>query len=141
MALLPGSPAIDRGDNEGAPEWDQRGAGFPRVVNGTVDIGAFEVQAAESGSAAGSGSSADLVSARIAVPEKQIVPGDTELALGQPQESGPRAPAEAATGHAVAPAARDIPQTIRTARPAANAVFGESRQARSDVLLLDFHVI
>jgi hypothetical protein len=45
MALLPGSPAIDSGDNTGAPEWDQRGPGFPRVVYGTVDIGAFEVQA------------------------------------------------------------------------------------------------
>ncbi len=43
-ALLPGSPAIDAGDNTGAPMWDQRGPGFPRVVNGTVDIGAFEVQ-------------------------------------------------------------------------------------------------
>jgi hypothetical protein len=43
-ALLPGSPAIDAGDNTGAPEWDQRGPGFPRIVNGTVDIGAFEVQ-------------------------------------------------------------------------------------------------
>ncbi len=45
MALLPGSPAIGAGDNAGAPEFDQRGPGFPRIVNGTVDIGAFEVQA------------------------------------------------------------------------------------------------
>jgi hypothetical protein len=45
MALLPGSPAIDAGDNTGAPEWDQRGPGYPRIVNGTIDIGAFEVQA------------------------------------------------------------------------------------------------
>ncbi len=44
MALLPGSPAIDAGDNTDAPEWDQRGEGFPRVVGGTIDIGAFEVQ-------------------------------------------------------------------------------------------------
>jgi hypothetical protein len=44
-ALLPGSPAIDAGDNTDAPEWDQRGPGFPRIVNGTIDIGAFEVQA------------------------------------------------------------------------------------------------
>ncbi len=43
-ALLPGSPAIDAGDNTDAPEWDQRGPGFPRIVNGTIDIGAFEVQ-------------------------------------------------------------------------------------------------
>ncbi len=44
-ALLPGSPAIDAGDNTDAPEFDQRGTGFPRIVNGTIDIGAFEVQA------------------------------------------------------------------------------------------------
>jgi hypothetical protein len=44
VALLPGSPAIDAGDNTDAPEFDQRGPGFPRVVNGTIDIGAFEVQ-------------------------------------------------------------------------------------------------
>jgi hypothetical protein len=45
MALLPRSPAVDAGDNGDAPEWDQRGPGFPRIVNGRIDIGAFEVQA------------------------------------------------------------------------------------------------
>lgn len=47
-ALLPGSPAIDAG-NPGLtrppvaiPLNDQRGVGFPRVVNGRIDIGAFE---------------------------------------------------------------------------------------------------
>ncbi len=45
LALLSGSPAIDSGTNQMAPEWDQRGPGFPRIVNGTIDIGAFEVQA------------------------------------------------------------------------------------------------
>jgi predicted outer membrane repeat protein len=44
MALLPGSPAIDAGDNTGAPATDQRG--FPRIVGGTIDIGAFELQPA-----------------------------------------------------------------------------------------------
>jgi hypothetical protein len=46
-ALLPGSPAINAGDPNPAdpPEWDQRGPGFPRIVNGRLDIGAFEVQA------------------------------------------------------------------------------------------------
>src|SRR5439155_18199838 len=48
MALLPGSPAIDAGDNTNAPPYDQRGPGFPRIVNGKIDIGAFEVQAAAS---------------------------------------------------------------------------------------------
>ena len=46
QALLSGSIAIDAGDNAGAAElmFDQRGSGFDRMVNGTVDIGAFEVQ-------------------------------------------------------------------------------------------------
>jgi hypothetical protein len=44
-ALLPNSPAIDAGDPTDAPMWDQRGPGFPRVVNGRIDIGAYEHQA------------------------------------------------------------------------------------------------
>jgi hypothetical protein len=44
MALLAGSSAINAGDNTGAPAYDQRGPGFPRIVGGTIDIGAFEVQ-------------------------------------------------------------------------------------------------
>jgi hypothetical protein len=44
MALLPGSPAIDAGDNTDAPQFDQRGPGFPRIVGKAIDIGAFEVQ-------------------------------------------------------------------------------------------------
>ena len=41
-ALLPGSPAIDAGDNTDAPEFDQRG--LPRITGNRTDIGAFEVQ-------------------------------------------------------------------------------------------------
>ncbi len=47
MALLPGSPAIDAGNNALIPAGittDQRGPGYARVVNGNVDIGAYEVQ-------------------------------------------------------------------------------------------------
>jgi hypothetical protein len=46
-ALLPGSPAINVGNNGNIPSGittDQRGAGFDRIKGGTVDIGAFEVQ-------------------------------------------------------------------------------------------------
>jgi CHAT domain-containing protein len=46
-ALLPGSPAINAGNNALIPSGvttDQRGAGFARIVGGTVDIGAFELQ-------------------------------------------------------------------------------------------------
>jgi hypothetical protein len=47
MALLPGSPAIDAGDNAPAsafarPATDQRG--LSRIFNGTIDVGAFETQ-------------------------------------------------------------------------------------------------
>lgn len=41
-ALLAGSPAIDAGDSSYFPGNDQRGAGFPRVRGGRLDIGAFE---------------------------------------------------------------------------------------------------
>jgi hypothetical protein len=46
---LPGSPAVEGGDNAvlSAPHsltTDQRGAGFPRLVNSFVDIGAVEFQ-------------------------------------------------------------------------------------------------
>jgi hypothetical protein len=50
-ALLVGSPAINAGDPNFDPNsftppllYDQRGSGFPRVANGRIDIGAFEVQ-------------------------------------------------------------------------------------------------
>ncbi|HLJ97912.1 MAG TPA: right-handed parallel beta-helix repeat-containing protein [Gemmataceae bacterium] len=44
LAPLPGSPVVDAGDNTDAPDWDQRGPGFPRIVAGSIDIGALEVQ-------------------------------------------------------------------------------------------------
>jgi CSLREA domain-containing protein len=46
IALGPGSVAINAGDNAAAAGLitDQRGKGFPRIVNGRVDVGAFEVQ-------------------------------------------------------------------------------------------------
>ncbi len=46
MALLPGSPGVDAGSNALVPidvSYDQRDIGYPRIVNGTVDIGAFEL--------------------------------------------------------------------------------------------------
>jgi hypothetical protein len=43
MALFPGSPAFAAGGPSDS-EWDQRGPGYPRTVNGSTDIGAYEVQ-------------------------------------------------------------------------------------------------
>jgi hypothetical protein len=45
-ALLPESPAIDAGDPNFSPppDFDQRGSGFDRIINGQIDIGAFELQ-------------------------------------------------------------------------------------------------
>jgi hypothetical protein len=42
--LVPGSPAINAGNPAFVPppEFDQRGEGFPRVIRGRVDIGAYE---------------------------------------------------------------------------------------------------
>ena len=44
--LLAGSPAINAGDPSFTPppDYDQRGPGFARVVNGRIDIGSFEMQ-------------------------------------------------------------------------------------------------
>ncbi len=46
VALLPGSIALDAGDDTllGTQTTDQRGPGFARVVNAASDIGAFEAQ-------------------------------------------------------------------------------------------------
>jgi hypothetical protein len=38
------SLAIDHGSNPASLEYDQRGSGYARIVNGTADIGAFEKQ-------------------------------------------------------------------------------------------------
>ena len=45
LALLPGSPAIDTGNNVAGLVTDQRGPGFPRVMGTSADIGAYEVTA------------------------------------------------------------------------------------------------
>jgi hypothetical protein len=94
MALLPGSQAIDSGDNTNAPDWDQRGPGYPRIVNGTIDRGAFEVQT-NSGPAGGR---SVLATAPVAVPVPLPVP--------QAAPAGPRRE-EPAAGLA-APAAPDV---------------------------------
>lgn len=85
-ALLPGSPALDSGDNTDAPEWDQRGEGFPRIVNDIIDRGAFEVQARGAGPA---GHQARLDAAFIlgwTPAPRQFVPPLTPTALHIPAQ-------------------------------------------------------
>jgi hypothetical protein len=43
-AFRDGSPAFGNGNNNSSLGTDQRGSGFPRTVNGTTDIGAFQQQ-------------------------------------------------------------------------------------------------
>ncbi len=70
MALQTGSPAINAGANglavnanSVALTTDQRGAGFARIVGGTVDIGAYEVQSNSSGNSPALISSSPLIPA------------------------------------------------------------------------------
>jgi len=75
MGLLPGSPAINAGDNCvaqaahcGDPNisqltTDQRGAGFNRIVNTTVDIGAFESRGFTISTVSGTPQSTPILSA------------------------------------------------------------------------------
>jgi hypothetical protein len=70
-ALLPGSPAINTGSNafitnppfSGPPFTDQRGTGFARITNTTVDIGAFESRGFTIALTSGSGQSTPILSA------------------------------------------------------------------------------
>jgi len=67
MALLPGSPAIDAGNNALIPAGvttDQRG--LPRIVNGVVDIGAFESSGFTIKATSGSGQSTAVSTAFFA---------------------------------------------------------------------------
>ncbi len=62
MAELPGSPAIGAGNIALIPSGvttDQRGAGFPRIVNNVVDIGAFESSGFTIAATSGGGQTAE----------------------------------------------------------------------------------
>jgi probable HAF family extracellular repeat protein len=83
LALLPDSPAIDAGDNTYAPEWDQRGFRYPRVVNGTIDIGAFEVQNYQTFVVTNT-HNAGPGSLRKAILDANANPGDSRIAFDIP---------------------------------------------------------
>src|SRR3989440_1993153 len=64
MALLPGSPALNAGNNAlAAGLTDQRGSGFNRIVNTTVDIGAFESRGFTISAISGTPQSATILTA------------------------------------------------------------------------------
>ena len=89
-ALLTGSTAINAGSNAQALDYngqplvtDQRGAGFPRIVNTTVDIGAFEVQGGATPTPTPSGTPTATPSATptaTATPSATVTPSVTPTA-------------------------------------------------------------
>ena len=82
MALLPGSLAIDDGDNALAPgPYDQRGPGFPRIVNGAIDIGAFEVQAPVPALIVSNTNDSGPGSLRQAILDANSTPGDDVITV------------------------------------------------------------
>ena len=89
-ALLSGSPAIDAGNNRYATDWDQRGPGYPRIVNGIIDIGAFEYQGGGSGPSRAT--------------QRHVKPVQLEMASLASQENSPSQPLSSRPIPAVAPA-------------------------------------
>jgi hypothetical protein len=69
------------GANAGTPDWDQRGPGYPRIVNGIIDIGAFEYQGDGSGALV---SRTGLADAQTLAALTALLPlgGDHPAALG-----------------------------------------------------------
>jgi hypothetical protein len=108
--VLKGSPAIDAGDNTGAPDWDQRGPGYPRIVNGTIDIGSYEVQNTD----APAGGRSVLVTGRETAPVTFPAP---QSAPAEPRQPQPTVTPALATAPAVSrtPAA---PSRLAGHRPA-----------------------
>ncbi len=90
--LVAGSPALDAGDNALAVDadsnplsTDQRGPGFPRISGGTVDIGAFELQATYNFSGffspVDNPPTVNLAKAGSAIPVKFSLGGDQGLGI------------------------------------------------------------
>jgi hypothetical protein len=98
MAITPSSPAFGFGNPNapGLPANDQRGAGFPRVTNGRLDLGAFQVQA---GTPPPSPSTVTTVTAVLPVQDayfyvnglvtmRETVTAQVTTAAGQPLNQG-----------------------------------------------------
>lgn len=118
-ALLPGSPAINAGDNVGAPATDQRGIVRPQLA--TVDIGAFESRGFALAVLSGTPQSAP-VNTLFAQP---LVVGVTANAVGEPVNGGQllfTAPGAGATATFTNPAVIAAAQASITAT--ANGIVG-----------------
>jgi hypothetical protein len=106
-ALLSGSPAIDAGNNAYATDWDQRGPGFPRIVNGIIDIGAFEVQAPAAGRPAGQPLPDSVLVQTLGTPDGSP--------LGQPPDLSADPSPLPESSNLDAPAGQSEPVAVRTA--------------------------
>jgi hypothetical protein len=137
-ALLPGSPAIDAGNNAYATEWDQRGEGFPRIVNGIIDIGAFEVQEGAGAAPRGRSLVNRLIPAGIALGPEVWAPIKTVFASDE-QQLGPlpvQALVEAPTRWHDHADASSIPRIVQRST---DAVFAAGiLEAQSSELMLWF---
>jgi len=94
LALLGGSPAIDAGNNSGAPATDQRG--ITRPVNAIVDIGAFESLGHPWHNDL---NPLDVVGSETVTPDGHVVAGDALAIINYINAFGPGpVPAHAALG-------------------------------------------
>ncbi len=129
-ALLPGSPAIDAGDPDfnPPPSSDQRGVGFPRVVGGHIDIGAYEVQPTGPGR---------VTWAQLALLDDVNYDGTPELAVVSVIDGAPWVTVKDAADRRLLSSfalAEDlVPIGLETIRNDWLVVYGEADRARVDV--------
>jgi uncharacterized delta-60 repeat protein/CSLREA domain-containing protein len=126
LALLPGSPALDAGSNSAAAAaglgGDQRG--FPRVINGTADIGAFESHGFAIYNYSGNGQSARAGSA-FSQPLVVAVGGN----YGEPVVGGQvtfTAPASGASASLTGTPATIMANGLASVTATANSIFSQN---------------
>jgi hypothetical protein len=125
MALLPGSPAIDAGSNALVPAGvttDERGTGFARVVNGVVDIGAFESSGFTVAVAAGNSQSTTVSTAFPTALHVTVTPKNA----GDPVNGGivTFAPPFGGASATLSPSAATIVLGTASVRATANSIAG-----------------
>jgi hypothetical protein len=131
MAPACGGPAIDAGDPnfQGPPDTDQRGTGYDRIVNGVVDIGAYEVQVGEcGGSALSTGRAVSHAAGPDATPALVLAGSEATLALAL---VGPVRTPDPSSVYTPAASARPAAEVVAIDRLFASRSKGESRFALS----------